>query len=185
VSATGLPLSDGGTPRLRITLVLDGEVHDEFSGCTLPNGSTLDPSCPMWVNEQIEILKGEVVRPLSVEAKVLCGPPESVLELGVARFELEHARGHLHEQPVLKDGCDTGGRVSLYWEVGPWLTDGRKASCRGLLHLVTDAVHLVTDVLHLVPDAQPRDAPEDGVAAPSADAKQEGLGHAASTASVA
>merc|ERR1711918_132942 len=89
MSATGLPVRASGAPRLRITLVLGGEAHDDLSGITLPNGATLDATRPMWVNERIEIFKSDLERPQHVHAKVLCGMSEAD-ELGVVHFELDY-----------------------------------------------------------------------------------------------
>jgi len=130
LSANGLaPGPDGAAPRVTITLYGGESTLSTLSGSTLPQGCTLDLTCPVWVNEHItiEVFAG-LPNPLRAQAAVLCGYDAEEVELGIVEFEMARPRGHLQAALHTREGTETGAKIDLCWEVGPWLTTGTDGS---------------------------------------------------------
>lgn len=128
MSGSQLPASKAnqqGAPRVSVSLMMNGTKMTQYSGSTAPSGSSTDPVNPVWANEHIafEAFVG-LPHPVQAEVCVIYGGTDQEVEVvGVATLELTHARGHVR-LPLLDGvgGAPTEGTVSLYYEVGPWLT---------------------------------------------------------------
>ena len=119
--------------RLTLTLLLDGQPQEGFSASSLTAPMHPDKAHVTWTNEHVEInlkdLPGELPKPCEMKATVYVlrgeGASATEEEFGTVTFSMSSPRGFASKRIVGADGVELecGAYVSLYYEVGQWLTN--------------------------------------------------------------